>query len=281
MRIASIPRISPWGDQEDWKTAGKGIIRSLFGFPELTVDPHAGVRHSPERRPVRFTRHPPRVPPRGHWHWWYFELLSLTCTPFCVCVCVCARACYVSSSPMQVCVSTITQLCLNAILTQESGLMVPVPTPAGPLPAVSQVQCGPLLYCPWRPQPHVNRHASLHCPPPHLGSQQPPRGREAGSYHVPERRGIWALRNSSDCPDSNWILMTIISWLDVPPPLNALVSTLKGQVSNLFLEETRQREHRQLCKTFKMTQRRHSPLFKQLLYATPILRKPYFSTCFY
>ena len=36
MRIASIPRISPWGDQEDWKTAGKGIIRSLFGFPEPT-----------------------------------------------------------------------------------------------------------------------------------------------------------------------------------------------------------------------------------------------------
>ena len=57
MHIASIPRISPRGDQKDWKTTGKGIILSLFGFLELTVDPHVGVSGS-ERRPALFSRHP-------------------------------------------------------------------------------------------------------------------------------------------------------------------------------------------------------------------------------
>lgn len=134
---------------------------------------------SPERRPALFTRHPPRVAickaPAHHSEdadtGGILSSLVLPVLPSaCVRVCVSA-ACYVSEFPAQVCVSTVTHLCFNATLSQESGPRVPAPTPAvslaaGRLPATSHVRCGPLLCCPWRPHPHVKGDASLHCPSP-------------------------------------------------------------------------------------------------------------------
>lgn len=179
LRVASIPRISA----EVIRKTGKLLEKERFGrFWFSGADCRPTRRCEKQSREAAYTLlGMPQGRPHGDADAVVFALLSLSCTPS-ACVCTCVHAACYGSASVQVCVSTITQLRFNAILTQESEPMVPAPTPAGHLPAVSQLWCGPLLHCPPETSPTRDPRCLPALPPPHPGSQQPPRHREAGSY---------------------------------------------------------------------------------------------------